>query len=120
MIIAAAGLCACATVARPGLPAVLVDASSPELREAVRLFVRDAEGRGVLADVDSLLSSPELVVRQRDVDAFDGPANLRVPARYTLETGPDGTCVLQRDGERADRLQLPRGTRCEPLDRVSD
>lgn len=48
--------------------AVLLNADRSEVREAIRIFVRQNSGRFVIADPDTLTQSPVLVVRRRARD----------------------------------------------------
>ena len=52
--------------------AVLLNPELPEVREAIRVFVRKDIGRFVIADPDSLAASPNMIVHRRARDYESG------------------------------------------------
>ena len=69
-IISATGMSCAATSDTPHNrhDAILLNADRSDIREAIRIFVRQDAGRFVIADPDSLVRSPDMVVHRRASD----------------------------------------------------
>jgi len=97
--------------------AVLLNADRSEIREAIRIFVRQDAGRFVIADPDSLTRSPDMVVNRRASD-FEYQSRTLPPANLNYRLLSDGThCWLIRhetssDSPIAVELQLPKSAQC--------
>lgn len=118
MLALAAVSCAATPVRTPQQKdVVLLNADRPEIREAIRVFVRKDAGRFVIADPDTLAQTPNLVVRRRAQDYESQirklpTANLNY---HLVSRGKD--CWLIRhetglDSPIAAELLLPNIARC--------
>ena len=76
--------------------AVLLNADKSNIRESIRVFVRQDAGRFVIADPDSLAHSSDMVVRRRASD-FESQSRTLPPANLDYRLITDGTqCWLVR------------------------
>ena len=98
--------------------AILLNADLPEVREAIRVFVRKDIGRFVVADPDSLAASPNLVVRRR---ARDYESSIRkLPAanlNYRLVSDGNRCWLIRHETDSASplaaELTLPDSAICQ-------
>jgi len=97
--------------------AVLLNADRSDIREAIRIFVRQDAGRFVIADPDSLAHSPDMVVHRRASD-FEPRSRTLPSANLNYRLLSDGTyCWLIRhesdlDSPIAVELLLPESAQC--------
>ena len=97
--------------------AVLLNADRSDIREAIRIFVRQDAGRFVIADPDSLVRSPDMVVHRRASD-FQRRSRTLPSANLKYRLLTDGTnCWLIRhesglDSPIAAELLLPKSAQC--------
>ena len=97
--------------------AVLLNADRADIREAIRIFVRQDAGRFVRADPDSLALSPDLVVHRRASD-FQLRSRTLPTANTNYRLMSNGTqCWLIRhesdqNSPIAAQLLLPETARC--------
>ncbi len=97
--------------------AVLLNVDRPDIREAIRIFVRKDAGRFVMADPDSLAHSPDMVLHRRAQD-FERRSRTLSPANRNYRLLSDGVhCWLIRhesgtDSPIAAELLLPESARC--------
>lgn len=100
--------------------AVLLDASAPSVREAIRVFVREDAGAGFRSLPDSLADGPELSVMALQTGnptlgrSREGLIPGDVP-RYRLKMDTDGRCHLMRVGGSEAVLTLPSDARCRAV-----
>ena len=122
-VAAAAVLGACATSATGqgnAVPARLVDASDPALREALRVHVRERIGERYMIDPDELLEGSVLTARKRRTPMPGPRAVLEDPPaevlfRLVATTDKDMLrCHLEEDASSVV-LTLPEATPCERL-----
>lgn len=101
----------------PRTDAVLLNADRGEVREAIRIFVRQNSGRFVIADPDTLTQSPVLAVRRR---ARDYEAKIRkLPAanlNYRLVSNGSQCWLIRHESSPnspiAAEVLLPETARC--------
>jgi len=97
--------------------AILLNADRSDIREAIRIFVRQDAGRFVIADPDSLGHSPDMVVHRRARD-FERLSRTLPSANLKYRLLSDGTnCWLIRhesglDSPIAAELLLPKSAQC--------
>ena len=97
--------------------AILLNADRSDIREAIRIFVRQDAGRFVIADPDSLVRSPEMVVSRRARD-FERQSRTLPSANRKYRLLSDGAnCWLIRhesgpDSPIAIELLLPESAQC--------
>ena len=97
--------------------AVLLNADKSNIREAIRIFVRQDAGRFVIADPDSLAYSSDMVVHRRASD-FQSQSRTLPPANLDYRLVTDGTqCWLVRhesglDSPIAAEQLLPETAQC--------
>ena len=97
--------------------AILLNADRSDIREAIRIFVRQDAGRFVIADPDSLVRSPDMVVHRRASD-FQRRSRTLPSANLKYRLLTDGTnCWLIRhesglDSPIAAELLLPKSAQC--------
>ena len=97
--------------------AILLNADRSDIREAIRIFVRQDAGRFVIADPDSLVGSPEMVVSRRARD-FARRRRTLPSANLKYRLLSDGAnCWLIRhesglDSPIAIELLLPESAQC--------
>jgi hypothetical protein len=97
--------------------AVLLNSDQSNIREAIRVFVRQDAGRFVNADPDSLAVSPNMVVHRR---ARDFQADMRTLPAANLDyrlVSDGANCWLIRhettlDSPIAAELRLPDSAQC--------
>jgi len=70
--------------------AVLLNADKSNIRESIRIFVRQDAGRFVIADPDSLAYSSDMVVHRRASD-FQSQSRTLPPANLDYRLVTDGT-----------------------------
>ena len=76
--------------------AVLLNADKSEIRESIRVFVRQDAGRFVRAEPDSLSLSPNMIIHRRARD-FEARSRTLPPANLDYRLVTDGTnCWLMR------------------------
>ena len=98
--------------------AVLLNADLPEIREAIRVFVRKDIGRFVIADPDSLAISPQMVVQRRARD-YENQIRKLPAANLNYRLISDGSrCWLIRhetdlNSPLAAKLELPDSAICK-------
>ncbi len=98
--------------------AVLLNADLPEVREAIRVFVRKDIGRFVIADPDSLAISPNMIVRRRARD-YENQIRKLPAANLNYRLVSDGNnCRLIRhetdlNSPLAAELALPNSAICK-------
>ena len=118
-IISATGMSCAATSDTPHNrhDAILLNADRSDIREAIRIFVRQDAGRFVIADPDSLGRSPDMVVSRRARD-FERRSRTLPSANLKYRLLSDGrNCWLIRhesglDSPIAIELLLPESARC--------
>jgi len=97
--------------------AVLVNAERGEIREAIRIFIREDAGRFVIADPDSLARKPDMTVRRRARD-FESQSRTLPPANLNYRLVSNGTqCwlirhVSDRNSPIAVERLLPETAQC--------
>ena len=97
--------------------AVLLNADKSNIRESIRIFVRQDAGRFVIADPDSLAYSSDMVVHRRASD-FQSQSRTLPPANLDYRLVTDGTkCWLVRhesglDSPIAAEQLLPETAQC--------
>ena len=97
--------------------AVLLNADRSDIREAIRIFVREDAGRFVIADPNSLGRSPDMVVHRRASD-FERRSRTLPSANLKYHLLSDGAnCWLIRhesglDSPIASELLLPESAQC--------
>ena len=97
--------------------AILLNADRSDIREAIRIFVRQDAGRFVIADPDSLVRSPEMIVSRRARD-FERRSRTLPSANLKYLLLSDGeNCWLIRhesglDSPIAAELLLPKSAQC--------
>ena len=97
--------------------AILLNADRSDIREAIRIFVRQDAGRFVIADPDSLGRSPDMVVHRRARD-FERRSRTLPSANLKYRLLSDGKkCWLIRhesghDSPIAIELLLPESAQC--------
>ena len=97
--------------------AVLLNADKSNIRESIRIFVRQDAGRFVIADPDSLAYSSDMVVHRRASD-FQSQSRTLPPANLDYRLVTDGTqCWLVRHESGLDSLiaaeqLLPETAQC--------
>jgi len=97
--------------------AILLNADRSDIREAIRIFVREDAGRFVRAEPDSLADSPDMVVHRRARD-FESQSRTLPPANLNYRLLSDGAqCWLIRhetglDSPVAVELLLPKTAQC--------
>ena len=97
--------------------AILLNADRSDIREAIRIFVRQDAGRFVKADPDSLTRNSEMVVYRRASD-FEARSRTLPPANLKYRLISDGVnCWLIRHETNLDspitaELLLPESARC--------
>ena len=97
--------------------AVLLNTDRSDIREAIRIFIRQDAGRFVIADPDSLARSPDMVVHRRASD-FERRSRTLPSANLKYRLVTDGThCWLVRhesglDSPIATELLLPESAQC--------
>jgi hypothetical protein len=102
--------------------AVLLNSDQSNIREAIRVFVRQDAGRFVKADPDSLAVSPNMVVHRR---ARDFQADMRTLPAANLDyrlVSDGANCWLIRhettlDSPIAAELRLPDSAQCRIIAR---
>lgn len=96
---------------------ILLNADRNEIREAIRIFVREDAGRFVIADLDSLAHSPNMIVRRRARD-YQNQIRKLPAANLNYRMVSDGkNCWLIRHESSlsspiAAELLLPETARC--------
>ena len=97
--------------------AVLLNADRSDIREAIRIFVREDAGRFVIADPDSLTHSPDMIVHRRARD-LESQSRSLPPSNLNYRLLSDGRyCWLIRhesglDSPIAAEQLLPKSARC--------
>ena len=118
-IISVTGMSCAATSDTPHnrYDAILLNADRSDIREAIRIFVREDAGRFVIVDPDSLGHSPDMVVHRRARD-FERLSRTLPSANLKYRLLSDGTnCWLIRhesglDSPIAAELLLPKSAQC--------
>lgn len=76
--------------------AVLLNADKSDIRESIRIFIRQDAGRFVIADPDSLANSPDMVIHRRASD-YESQSRTLPPANLDYRLLTNGThCWLVR------------------------
>lgn len=118
-VLATAGVSCAATsdTTPPRKEAVLLNTDRSDIREAIRIFVRQDAGRFLIADPGSLALSPDLVVHRRASD-FQLRSRTLPTANTNYRLMSNGTqCWLIRhesdqNSPIAAELLLPETARC--------
>ena len=96
---------------------VLLNTDRNEIREAIRVFVREDAGRFVIANLDSLAHSPNMIVQRRARD-YQNKIRKLPAANLSYRLVSDGkNCWLIRhesslNSPIAAELLLPETARC--------
>ena len=98
---------------------VLLNTNNNEIREAIRIFVREDAGRFVIADLDSLANNPNMIVRRRARDYQNQIRKLPAANLNYRLVGDGKYCWLIRhessqNSPIAAELLLPETARCAP------
>ena len=113
---AALGLSGCGGGALEAVDsATLVNADAPNIREAIRVHIREQFGADVFADVDSLRTSHRLVLRRRGMSRPQDADAFKALPQYSLHIDRMGRCFLSDDAQRRVALRLPDSARCVPV-----
>ena len=116
LMIAPVGLSACAsaTETSPAVDAVLLNPQDGATRQAIRVFVRENSGAGLISNPDSLAKSPDLTHTHRKLDrGLRAHTAFKPYGNYRLIMDENQRCWLtHRLQDDVSQVELPSSARC--------
>lgn len=113
---AAIGVSSCASANSKSGPvdAVLLNPQDAPTRQAIRVFVRENSGAGLIANPDSLAESPALRNTQREIDrGLNARVSFKPYGNYRLVMDKNQRCWLtHRLQDVVSQVELPSSASC--------